>query len=98
MDKLLKQRYYNYKIAFAFIAVLLMILVGFISVWNEQSLSSSYFQYPLPNYACKAVPLNLNANSGINGNLTIISKGLINGSAWTASIEYKNYTTNQNHQ
>lgn len=95
MDKLLKQRYYNYKIVFAFIAVSLMILVGFISVWNEQSLSSSYLRNPLPNYACKAVPLNLNARSGINGNLTIISKGLINGSAWTASIEDKNYTTNQ---
>lgn len=95
MKKLLNLRNSKHKATFAFIAVSLMILVGFISVWNEQALSSSNLSNPLPNYTCKAVPFNLNNNSDINGNLTIISKGLINGSAWTASIEDKNYTTNQ---
>lgn len=95
MRKLWNRGHYNYKVVFAIIAVLLMILVGFITVWNEQSLSNSYQQNPLPNYVCRPEPFNPPENSSINGNLTIISKGLINGSAWTASIEDKNYTTNQ---
>ena len=72
-----------------------MILVVLVSDWNEQSPSNSYTQNPLPNYVCRPEPFNPPENPRINGNLTIISKGLINGSAWTASIDDKNYTTNQ---
>ena len=76
-------------------AVGLMLFSGYIYSGNHKYFHDYSSQNSDINYRCSATPSVQTENSSSKANLTIISRGLPNGSLWSAIIENKTYSTNK---